>query len=94
MIVKLTGDEIEAGLAHLKEWGISNDGFLEKQFKFSDFREAFAFMTRVALAAEKMDHHPNWHNVWNQVHIKLSTHDVGGLSKRDFKLAGLIDEMS
>ncbi len=51
-------------------------------------------MTRVALAAEKMDHHPNWSNVWNQVHIKLSTHDVGGLSKRDFKLAGLIDEMS
>ena len=62
-----------------------------KAFRFADFSEAFAFMTRVALAAEKADHHPEWSNVYNRVDIVLTTHDAGGLSARDVALAGAID---
>jgi 4a-hydroxytetrahydrobiopterin dehydratase len=62
-----------------------------KSFRFKDFNEAFGFMTHIALAAEKADHHPEWSNVYNRVDITLSTHDVGGLSERDAALAGLID---
>ena len=93
MIKKLTGEEIEQRLGELGDWTIAEDGFLEKQFQFTDFQEAFAFMTRVAFLAEKMDHHPNWSNVYNRVHVKLSTHDAGGLTKRDFRLATAIDQI-
>ena len=68
---------------------------LYKKFQFNDFSEAFAFMTRVALAAEKMNHHPNWTNEYNKVEIHLSTHDAGGIiTEKDRKLATLIDEIS
>ena len=67
---------------------------LSQEFKFSDFNEAFGFMSRVALKAEKMDHHPEWFNVYNQVKITLSTHDCSGLSKRDVTLATFIDAAS
>lgn len=60
---------------------------LHKTFRFTDFREAFAFMTRVAGMAEQMDHHPDWSNVWNRVDVRLSTHDAGGITERDFRLA-------
>lgn len=63
-----------------------------RAFQFHDFAEAFAFMTRVALAAEKLDHHPEWRNVYNQVEIVLSSHDCGGLTERDIRLAHLIDQ--
>lgn len=67
---------------------------LKKTFLFKDFSEAFAFMTRVALAAEKMDHHPNWSNVYNRVEIELSTHDAGDVvTDKDRKLATLIDKL-
>lgn len=67
---------------------------LHRQFKFADFSEAFAFMTRVALAAEKADHHPEWRNVWNTVDIWLSTHDAGNIvTDKDRKLAGTIDAL-
>jgi 4a-hydroxytetrahydrobiopterin dehydratase len=62
-----------------------------REFRFRDFSEAFGFMSRVALLAEKQDHHPEWFNVWNRVEITLSTHDAGGLSRRDIKLAQAID---
>ncbi len=62
-----------------------------RTFQFADFNEAFGFMTRVALAAEKADHHPEWFNVYNKVEITLSTHDAGGLSERDVALAAFID---
>ena len=64
-----------------------------REFKFADFSAAWAFMTRVALLAEKFDHHPNWSNVWNAVSIELSTHDVGGLSDNDVKLAQAINKL-
>jgi 4a-hydroxytetrahydrobiopterin dehydratase len=65
---------------------------LQKTFKFKDFKEAFGFMTRVALIAEKMDHHPNWSNVYNKVEIQLSTHDAGNkVTEKDRKLAEAID---
>jgi 4a-hydroxytetrahydrobiopterin dehydratase len=71
------------------------DNHLVKTFTFSDFSEAFAFMTRVALAAEKMNHHPEWTNVYNKVIIRLSTHDAGGVvTDRDRKLAKAIDEIA
>ena len=65
---------------------------LQKSFKFSNFNEAFGFMTRVALMADKMDHHPEWFNVYNRVDIVLSTHDAGGITELDFKLAKFMDE--
>ena len=64
---------------------------IAREFRFRDFSEAFGFMSRVALLAEKQDHHPEWSNVWNRVEITLSTHDAGGLSRRDIKLAQAID---
>jgi 4a-hydroxytetrahydrobiopterin dehydratase len=67
---------------------------LKKTFQFKDFSEAFAFMTRVALAAEKMDHHPNWSNVYNRVEIELNTHDAGNIvTEKDRKLAAIIDKL-
>jgi 4a-hydroxytetrahydrobiopterin dehydratase len=70
------------------------DNKLKKTFQFKDFSEAFAFMTRVALAAEKMDHHPNWSNVYNKVEIELSTHDAGNVvTEKDRTLAALIDKL-
>jgi 4a-hydroxytetrahydrobiopterin dehydratase len=64
---------------------------IERSFKFKDFSAAWAFMTRVALLAEKLDHHPEWSNVYNRVVITLTTHDAGGLSARDVAMAGAID---
>jgi len=71
------------------------DNTLFRKFQFKDFSEAFAFMTRVALAAEKMDHHPNWSNVYNTVEISLNTHSAGDtVTEKDRKLAKLIDAMA
>jgi 4a-hydroxytetrahydrobiopterin dehydratase len=66
---------------------------IRREFAFENFSEAWGFMTRVALAAEKLDHHPDWSNVWNTVRIELSTHDVGGLSDNDIRLAQAIDKI-
>lgn len=76
------------------EWKLENNK-LKKTFTFKDFSEAFAFMTRVALAAEKMNHHPTWTNTWNTVNIELSTHDAGDVvTERDHKLAKAIDALT
>ena len=70
----------------------NEDGKLRRSFTFKDFSQAWAFMNRVALAAEKADHHPEWFNVYNKVDITLSTHDAGGLSDKDVALAKFIDQ--
>ena len=81
-----------AALAQLPGWtAVAGRDAIVKSFKVKDFNVAFGFMTRVALAAEKLDHHPEWFNVYNRVDITLSTHDVGGVSALDLRLAKLID---
>ncbi|KAK7106739.1 hypothetical protein V1264_017960 [Littorina saxatilis] len=92
---KLTGDERNTTLAPLKATGwtdVQGRDAIYKEFLFKDFNEAFGFMTRVALKADKMDHHPEWFNVYNKVQITLSTHDVGGLSGKDITLATFIEQ--
>lgn len=76
----------------LKNWQVTDDR-LQRQCQFKDFSEAFAFMTRVALLAETMQHHPNWSNVYNRVTIELTTHDLGGLSDLDAAMAQAIDAL-
>jgi 4a-hydroxytetrahydrobiopterin dehydratase len=76
-------------------WVLSSDGkALEKSFRFRDFSEAFAFLTRVAMHAEKVDHHPEFTNVWNKIDFRLTTHDAGGVTERDVKLAEAIDRLA
>ena len=86
-------DEARAeALDALDEWDYDEArDAITRKFLFGDFSEAFAFMTRVALLAEKADHHPEWSNVWNRVEILLTTHDAGGLSQRDVDMAEAID---
>lgn len=93
-IPRLTDDERRAALGELAGWSLREDGLaITRDFRFADFAEAFAFMTRVAIHAEKADHHPEWSNVYNRVHITLTTHDADGLSQRDVALARVIDGM-
>ncbi len=76
-------------------WTLSEDGkALERSYRFKDFSEAFAFLTRVAMHAEKVDHHPEFTSVWNRVDFRLTTHDTGGVSDRDIKLAEEINRLS
>ena len=93
MVKKLTPAKRKAALAGLKGWkAVDGRDAIAKSFKFADFNAAFAFMTRVALAAEKADHHPEWFNVWNRVDVTLSTHDAGGVSEKDIALAKFIEQ--
>jgi len=94
-IPRLTDAERDAALAELPGWRLRADGLaIERSFRFADFAEAFGFMTRVAIHAEKADHHPEWFNVYNRVDITLTTHDAGGLSRRDVDLARAIGAMA
>lgn len=94
-IPRLTDAEREAALAELPLWSLRADVLaIERDFRFADFNAAFGFMTRVALLAEKADHHPEWSNVYNRVAITLTTHDAGGLSKRDVAMARAIDAVT
>jgi len=88
---KLSEKEVLAELEKLPGWSLAQ-GKLHRVFEFRDFRQAFAFMTGVALAAEAMNHHPDWSNSWNKVVIDLMTHSAGGLTKNDFELAGKIQQ--
>ena len=87
---KLAEQEIRQRIAELDGWQLVN-GKLEKEFVFRNFIEAFGFMTQVALKAEKQGHHPEWSNVYNRVRIALTTHELDGISERDFQLAATID---
>lgn len=92
MVERLSDQERESLLEELNGWRmVPGREAIAKTFTFTDFNQAFGFMTRVALAAEKLDHHPEWSNVYNRVEITLSTHDAGGLTERDARLARLID---
>lgn len=95
MAQKLTGEARNSALARLDGWSeVAGRDAITKKFVFKDFNQAFGFMTRTALVAEKMDHHPEWFNVYKTVEVTLSTHDAGGLTELDVKLAEAMDEMT
>jgi 4a-hydroxytetrahydrobiopterin dehydratase len=94
MISRLTEEERALALADLLHWTpVDEPEGISRRFTFTDFNAAFGFMTRVAIMAEKADHHPEWSNVYNRVDITLTTHDAGGLSRRDIDLARAIDAL-
>lgn len=94
-IAQLNEDERTAAMADLPQWSLARDGLaMERKFQLANFVEAFGFMTRVAILAEKADHHPEWFNVYNRVEILLTTHDADGLSQRDIDLASKIDAIA
>ncbi len=90
---KLSEEEIVARLGKLPEWCIFN-GKLHREYVFADFIHAFGFMATAAIAIEKMNHHPEWCNVWNKVKIDLITHDASGITKLDFELAHLLEGLA
>ena len=90
---KLSESELREGLEALPGWSLENEK-LTREFRFADFSEAFAFMTRVALVAETMNHHPEWFNVWNRVAVQLTTHDSGGVTSSDLSLAAEMNRLS
>jgi len=95
MIEKLTEDERKVLYAELNEWTrVEGRDAIRRKFVFSNFNEAWGFMTRVAVEAERRDHHPEWFNVWATVDITLSTHECDGLSMRDVALARFIDKIA
>lgn len=89
---KLTEAQIEKHLETVPGWDYYDDA-IHTTFEFDNFMDAFSVMTRIALEAEKMEHHPDWHNVYNTIEITLSTHDAGGLTEKDFKLAAAIEHI-
>ncbi len=87
---KISAEKIELKIKNLTGWKFKKDG-IEKEFKFTDFNEAFAFLTRVALLSEKLNHHAEWSGVYNKVKLRLTTHDAGGLTQKDVTMAGEIE---
>src|SRR5271165_3083382 len=87
---KLTESELKSALAQLAGWTLMH-GKLHREYKFADFVHAFGFMATSAIAIEKMNHHPEWFNVWNKVIVDLTTHDAGGVSAKDIELAKVLD---
>jgi len=95
MAQKLTADARRAALALLSGWSeVAGRDAISKKFTFKDFNQAFGFMTRAALVAEKMNHHPEWFNVYKTVEVTLSTHDAGGVTERDVELAEAMDRLA
>lgn len=92
-VASLASDEVSRRLATLAGWTVQA-GKLHRTFTFKDFVEAFGFMARVALVAERMNHHPEWHNVYNRVAVDLTTHDAGGITDNDFELAAAMDRFA
>lgn len=91
MTTRFSESQLQDVMAELPGWTVREEK-LYRQFKFKDFVSAFGFMSQVAILAEKMDHHPEWFNVYNRVDIELTTHDLGGISMRDITLAKQIDD--
>lgn len=88
---KISAEKIELKIKNLTGWKFKKDG-IEKEFKFTDFNEAFAFLTRVALLSEKLNHHAEWSGVYNKVKLRLTTHDAGGLTQKDVTMAEEIEK--
>src|SRR5205085_3785337 len=92
---KLSGEASKSALAKLSGWSeVAGRDAIAKKFVFGDFNEAFGFMTRAALVAEKMDHHPEWFNVYKTVEVTLSTHDAGGVTELDVRLAEAMEQIA
>ena len=95
MAQKLTGSARATALSKLDGWTeVKGRDAISRKFSFKDFNEAFGFMARAALVAEKMDHHPEWFNVYNKVEVTLATHDAGGVTERDVALAQAMDRLA
>lgn len=95
MVQKLSADARQAALAKLEGWSeVAGRDAIARTFVFKDFNEAFGFMTRAALVAEKVDHHPEWRNVYKTVEVVLSTHDAGGVTERDVALADAMNRIA
>ncbi|MFD1746379.1 4a-hydroxytetrahydrobiopterin dehydratase [Rhizobium helianthi] len=92
---KLSTEELTQALAKLPDWALREDeAAITRSFRFANFRQAFAFMTECALMAEKLDHHPEWFNVYSRVDVTLTTHDSGGITRRDIELATAMNRAS
>jgi 4a-hydroxytetrahydrobiopterin dehydratase len=89
---RLSKQQVAVGLGRLSGWRVVK-GNLHRMFEFKDFTQAFGFMKRIALAADRMDHHPDWSNAYNKVTIDLSTHSAGGITENDFELANKIQKI-
>ena len=95
MAQKLIGDARKSALAKLPGWSdVKGRDAISKKFTFEDFNAAFGFMARAALIAEKLDHHPEWFNVYNKVEVTLATHDAGGVTERDIQLAEAMEQIA
>jgi 4a-hydroxytetrahydrobiopterin dehydratase len=95
MSQKLSDEARAKALARLRGWAeVNGRDAISKKFVFADFNQAFGFMTRAALVAEKLDHHPEWFNVYRNVEVTLSTHDAGGVTERDIELATAMDKIA
>ncbi len=91
-MIKLSFEEIQKELKDLTGWSLVN-GKLHKDFEFTDFNQAFGFMTRAAMEIEKMNHHPEWFNVYNRLSVDLMTHDTGGITHKDINLAKILNSL-
>ena len=91
-MMKLSESSIEEKLKNLPGWSIKKDK-LHKEFQFNDFNQAFGFMTRAAMEIEKMNHHPEWFNVYNRITVDLTTHDAGGITNNDINLARILNSL-
>jgi len=95
MAARFNDAERSAALKQTPQWELAEDGdAISRQFKFRNFNQAFGFMTQVALQAEKLNHHPEWFNVYSTLDVKLTTHDAGGLTDLDFRLAKFMDKVA
>lgn len=92
MVSLIEKNQLDCFIEENPSWRIDNKS-IKKEFKFDNFIDAFGFMSKVAILSEKMDHHPNWNNVYNKVNIELTTHDKGGITSKDLNLAKSIDKL-
>lgn len=91
-MIKLSEEEIKKEISNLTEWNLV-EGKLHREYTFASFNEAFGFMTRAAMEIEKMNHHPEWFNVYNRISVDLKTHDMDGITQNDIKLAKILESL-